>query len=190
MNIVREIQSKLVLYMTPEEVVITDRGMMEPLRAFDIKPDTHEVVNEVDAPEFFVGGLLSYDGVWAVADQVRYDEAFAAVLLRYKQSKLDALAAFRYQKEIGGVLFNGMTVPTDRQSQSMLTGAYNAMQIDPTRIINWKTNMGYLQLDAATITMLSSVVANHIQSCFTREMELAAAIEIDVNTDITTGWPS
>ena len=117
------------------------------------------------------------------------EELEAMAINKYKQTKLDALATLRYQKEIAGITFNGMTIPTDRQSQAMLTGVYNVVQQNPDRLINWKTDSGFIQLNKATIEALSIAVADHIQACFDNEMTLAAKIELDIDTDIEVGWP-
>lgn len=106
-----------------------------------------------------------------------------------KTAKLAELAQLRFEKETGGVTVNGTVIRTDRESQAVISGAYNAMQIDPTRVIDFKGVNGWVKLDSAAVTVVSEAVADHVQACFTRERELVLALGDDINTDITTGWP-
>lgn len=105
------------------------------------------------------------------------------------EEKLSELAALRYTKETSGIVVDGVSISTDRESQAMISGAYCACIIDTTRIIDFKSVNGWVQLTASEITSIASAVAMHVQSCFTREKELAALLDMDINTDLTTGWP-
>lgn len=90
MQAVREIRSKKVVYLfdNNKKVTITEAGLVTPLRALDIKPDTHEVV-EVSTPSVeFVGNKLKFDnGQWEILDQEYYDEK-AAERVRAKRDSL------------------------------------------------------------------------------------------------------
>ena len=116
-------------------------------------------------------------------------------LSRMKSAKIDELSALRYQHETAGITLNGMTIETDRQSQSLITGAWSISQINPAILIDWKGANGWVQIDAATITAIAGAVAAHVQSCFSAERIHAEAIdsletEEDIGQyDLTTGWP-
>lgn len=99
------------------------------------------------------------------------------------------LAALRYEKEVSGITVGDSVVETDRLSQSMLSGAFIACQLEPTREIDWKGKNGWVKLNASQIAAISAVVANHVQACFTREKELSEALDNEITTDISTGWP-
>ena len=103
--------------------------------------------------------------------------------------KLSELASLRYTKETSGIVVDGVSISTDRESQAMISGAYCACLIDPTRIIDFKGTNGWVQLTSSEITNIASAVAIHVQSCFTHEKELTALLHADINTDLTTGWP-
>lgn len=94
------------------------------------------------------------------------------------KDQLRAYAAdARWRKETGGIDFNGAQVRTDRESQAMITGALALMQLNPSSNIPFKTATGFVTLDAPTVTALALAVAAHVQTCFAKEAELAAAIE-------------
>lgn len=125
---------------------------------------------------------------WLAAQVVSIDEV--------KSRKISELAALRYQKETDGIIINGMTIETDRQSQALITGAWSISQINPTILIDWKGVNGWIQIDAATITAIAGSVAAHVQSCFSTERlhaEAIAALETSEEVaayDLTTGWPA
>jgi len=54
------------------------------------------------------------------------------------------LAALRYQHETAGITLNGMTIETDRQSQSLITGAWSFSQLNPAVLIDWKGVNGWV----------------------------------------------
>jgi len=93
----------------------------------------------------------------------------------------DVLKAYaadaRYRAETGGLTINGQTIATDRESQTLITGAYNLALQDPNLTINWKTGAGFVQIDAPTMIAIATAVAQHVQSCFTKEAEVVADIE-------------
>jgi hypothetical protein len=110
--------------------------------------------------------------------------------------KLSALAAYRYEKETGGITVNGVGIDTDRESQAMLNGAMTFFAWNPTALIDWKGINGWVQVDKDTLEAVAKVVAAHVQACFSNEKAHAAAIralttkETIEAYDYTTGWPA
>ena len=102
------------------------------------------------------------------------------------------IAARRYQAEISGIIVNGMHLPTDRDSQALVTGAALAAVIDPAYRCQWKTSEGFVDLTAPQIIALASTMRAHVQACFDREAELLAALEAGTYTDeqLDQGWPA
>ncbi len=93
-------------------------------------------------------------------------------------------AAKRYVVETAGITVGGVAVRTDRASQATLTGAFNYAQQNPAAIIKWKTATGvFVDLDAATVTAVANAVGAHVQACFAKEAEVAAAIDAGTITD-------
>jgi hypothetical protein len=103
-------------------------------------------------------------------------------------------AAKRYAVETGGIVFNGMSVMTDRQSQSLITGAYNYVDANPDVTVQFKTMSGFVELTSAQVRSVANAVASHVQVSFAAEGAIDQAIiggtitttaEIDAFT-----WPS
>lgn len=103
--------------------------------------------------------------------------------------RLNELKKYRKQIEFSGFTFNGQRLGSDQEDQRKIDGAVMGARLNPDVIINFKTESGYTQIDAATMISIGEALFNHVQSCHTREMELITALELDLNTDITTGWP-
>jgi hypothetical protein len=97
----------------------------------------------------------------------------------YSKAQLKAYSAsVRYKKETGGTTVNGTIVATDRESQSMLNGAFNMAMKDSTFTTQWKGADGtFTQLNASAINALASGVGAHVSVCFAKEAEVAAAID-------------
>jgi len=108
-----------------------------------------------------------------------------------KRQKLSDLAAYRYGRETAGV--GGFK--TDRESQSLLTGAALAATLDPAYTVDWKGEAGWVTLDAAQLLAAAQAVRAHVQACFSAEKTHGAAIEAlagfqeAVGYDFTAGWP-
>lgn len=102
------------------------------------------------------------------------------------------VAARRYQAETAGITVNGMDVPTDRDSQAMVTGAALASVIDPNYTCQWKTADGFVDLVAQQIIALASAMRAHVQACFDREAVLLDALAAGTYTDeqLDQGWPA
>lgn len=94
-----------------------------------------------------------------------------------KATQLGKLAALRYAKETGGLNVGGANVRTDRESQGLINGAYALVQAQPNKVISWKTDAGFVQLDAAQVSAIAVAVGDHVQNCFETEAAHAAAIQ-------------
>ena len=87
-------------------------------------------------------------------------------------------AARRYAIETGGITLNGLAIPTDRETQSKLSGAVLAFQAGAlSGAIDWKTSAGWVQLDQAAVTGLASAVAAHVQRSFSTEKTVSEAVD-------------
>lgn len=105
-------------------------------------------------------------------------DALKAALKAYAAQK-------RYVVETGGMTFNAMPIPTDRETQSKLSGAVLAFQTGAlSGTIDWKTAAGWVQLDQTAVTALASAVAAHVQTAFSSEKAVSALI--DAGTITTT----
>jgi hypothetical protein len=124
-------------------VRITENGMRSPVRALDIKPDTHEVVTAVPEPEVFVAGAMAYNGEWVITDQTRYDEVVqqradreADALKDRKRDEIKAQYRTHPPVEVDGIMWNGGDA-----SASAINGAVQLAQAaGETDVTLWDAN--------------------------------------------------
>lgn len=101
------------------------------------------------------------------------------------------IASRRYAAETAGITVNGMRLPTDRDSQALVTGAALAAVIDPAYSCQWKTVEGFITLGAQQIIALASAMRAHVQACFDREAALLATLQDGefVESMLEEEWP-
>jgi hypothetical protein len=110
--------------------------------------------------------------------------------------KLSDLADLRWFIENNGTVFNGVPIATDDNSQNKILGLRLSAMANSEYTVNFKSPIGFFQLDANTIFALSDAVRDHIQNCFNNEMAHITALNALSNSqaiidyDISTGWPS
>ncbi len=187
------------------DLVLDDAGEGQVLAGdgWTYRAATGDLVLEkvANVPAAWIGGgwSLSEAGDWEVHDHAVVDAAEVAAtrdLAEARSAKLSALAAYRYDREVGGTLVGGVEVRTDRESQALLTGAAVAAMLNSEYEIAWKAVAGWVTLDAASIIGLASAVRAHAQSCFDRERKLTQEIEAAMTVeelqavDLTIGWPA
>lgn len=98
-------------------------------------------------------------------------------LQEYKAAKLRELAAWRYDRETSGIVFDGTTISTDLMSQARLTAAFTSMNTGFSTEIVWKGTDGqWITLTAEKITELSKAVFAYVQECFALEKQYAKLI--------------
>jgi len=114
----------------------------------------------------------------AIEQQALTGDALKAALKAYAAQK-------RYAIETGGMTVNGVTIPTDRETQSKLSGAVLAFQSGALNgAIDWKAASGWLTLDQATVTALASAVAAHVQAAFSKEKLISDSIDAAAITTV------
>ena len=81
------------------------------------------------------------------------------------------LAEWRWEKEIGGITFGEISIPTDRETQAKVAGAYIKGQADSEYVIdNWKFALNtFMSLDVQTIIEIGDAIVSHVQACFNEE---------------------
>jgi hypothetical protein len=125
-------------------------------------------------------GLFSEVEEYAAAnpDKVTIEQPPAPPTLEeIKAVKLSEIAAARYAEETGGVQVNGVTIKTDRESQSLITGAALQATQDSTYTCNWKTEQGFVSLTADQIIAVATAIRQHVQASFDKEAEKMTLIE-------------
>ena len=158
-------------------------------------------------PEEDVSGELGPNKKWG-AEVLTLDTERKVVLVKRKQVAMtagekaardeliaaqwaDQIAARRFQVETGGVTVAGVQINTERDSQSLLTGAAFAASIDPDYRIKWKAETGFVDLSAQQIIGVASAVRAFVQACFNREAELLGAVaDRSITAEmLEEGWP-
>ena len=123
------------------------------------------------------------------------------------EAKADAAQQIKdagYAAEIKGITLQGMTIPTDRESQSMITGAVVGTLLDPTKTTRWQTATTqdgmpiFIELPAPQLQAIGQAVRNHVQRCFdVRDAKFAAvavlatpkAVADWLTANLATDWP-
>lgn len=114
-----------------------------------------------------------WNGSAMIVDDRFVSSANAIVAAGFAPSK-EALRAYaanaRFDKETSGVTVDGVTFPTDRETQSKFAAAVILSQINPAATFHWKLkNNQFVDLDAAKILAVASAAGAHVQACFAAE---------------------
>lgn len=104
-------------------------------------------------------------------------EEVTGILEAAKERKRSEIAVARWEAETAGIDVNGFTVRTDRESQSLITGAALQAIVDYDYECRWKTSDGFVHLSAEQIKHIAQLVRLHVQGCFDREAELCGLID-------------
>jgi len=104
MKIVRRRADNVVLYVRPEteRVEIREDGLwFGRARALDINSTDHEVIEGVPLPQWFIGGLMAWDGQWSIPDQAAYDAALSQnpAYIAEKEVEAEKLSSKRVLRE-------------------------------------------------------------------------------------------
>lgn len=89
---------RVALYLLPDDDIVnlnqfglsTNRG----LRAVDVLPETHEIVENVPSPEMFIGGAMAWDNDWTVANRELLDAAEAQATEKARTEAKIAMVAW------------------------------------------------------------------------------------------------
>lgn len=166
-----------ILTVKSEPVILTD-DQKSRLESLQTLVGILEEKSEREASVFVEEGYLSpWDncdgGVCAMQPLLKilpkWEEVCRAVLLsKYK----DLLASTRYDKECGGVKFNGMTAFTDKQAQASITSTIIMFQLGGLTSTKFKFVDGWQVVDKNALVQLGITVATHVQICFNVEEEM------------------
>ena len=119
------------------------------------------------------------------------------ILEELKYQKIQQLAEYRWAREEGGTILNGVNIPTDRHTQSKFASAYvKAINDSSYTIQKWKfSNELFMTLDSSTIIEIANAIEYHVQACFYNEALISDRIsnctskeDLD-QVDLNDGWP-
>lgn len=102
-----------------------------------------------------------------------------------------AVAAERFVREASGVMVDGLTIETTRESQTLIAAMGLSAIVDPKYRCNFKSVNGFVEIDAPRILEIAMAVRSHVQACFDRERDLLGALEAGAYKDemLSVGWP-
>jgi len=178
-----------------EYVKITNGNVV---KYYENKPN-YPVQDSSPTPSFYQTVELKDFSEWSFDSENNVcNKEYNITIISYDDKKaqmLNSIAGVRYEKETSGIIINGNIVATDRGSQAMLHSALRVVRDNPSKIIQWKTMTGWINLDSTSVEYVSQCVINYIEDCFNNEHSLWVAI-IDStestleNVDIESGWPN
>ncbi|MBA8851177.1 hypothetical protein FHW20_002112 [Ochrobactrum intermedium] len=111
-----------------------------------------------------------------ITSEMRQAEAKAALVAHVAQK--------RWEKEVGGIEINGLTVATDDRSKMMISGARLAAEADPGFTTRWKSGGVFVTIDAPAVIAISNAVLAHVSACFALEAQVQADIEAGTITTV------
>ena len=135
--------------------------------------------------EMLVDGepIQAEDGKWyrtfVIQSLVPLSEEDKVVFLEEEKKKLRQEAADkRYEKEVSGILVDGLPINTSRESQAMITAAFAAFKNGLLTTINWKCSNGtWITLDETQFASIAQAVIDHVQVCFSEEQVKTTEID-------------
>ena len=96
-----------------------------------------------------------------------------------KSEKLAELAAWRYTREVGGILVGRTHIRTDRETQAAVAASLTTLREALVTHVDWKTAEGvFVRMDLEEVTAVAQAVARHVQACFSIERTLAEQIQM------------
>jgi hypothetical protein len=122
----------------------------------------------------------------------------ALTLAELKESLIDEAAKRRWVIETGGVVWNGFQLATDDRSKLLVASAADRARRDANFTTKWKTDSGWVDLDADTSIAIYDAVFGHVVSSFQRESDLVGIINAAetsqaaeaIRGTIATFWPA
>lgn len=91
--------------------------------------------------------------------------------------------------QLGGINISGFkdfpmfSIGTDLDDTTTLSNAILSMTLGVITTVNWKTASGiWIQLDSVDIVKLAGIMANYVEQCFDKEMELVERVRTELNT--------
>ncbi len=135
---------------------------------------------------------------WQRLTEATLSQADEAVAFPLVAASMKArLAAYRYERETGGMTVNGIAILTDRDSQGLIDSMQRLLADEVIASVRFKSAAGTLiACNLALATALRSAVGVYVQGCRNKEADHAEALaELDTAQeraayDFTAGWPS
>jgi hypothetical protein len=101
----------------------------------------------------------------------------AAIAHQARKIVTDHLTIYRYAKETGGLNVNGVAIQTDRESRASLIAARILAKENAGYTVKWKTEGGFVTLNAAQAIAIADAVGAHVQKCYAAEALVQPQLE-------------
>jgi hypothetical protein len=189
MKILIRKSDNIVIHAQNDLVLLQDRLEFTNGQDFNFNDSNSTIIEVDEIPEFFSGGIFSYEnGAFTVVDTVRYDANNEEALVEAKDNKIALIKSTTITTNsvlVGGVYYNG-----GAESASLIKSAIDLMQLKDLQELGvWDEN------DVVTVMSLADamdIVISIADECATimyqRQARIAAVklIEIDPQGQYTT----
>jgi hypothetical protein len=115
---------------------------------------------------------LAFDGEKITAAYTITDKSQDTI----RAEVLASLAEYRFAFEVGGLQHDGLTVRTDRESQSQLNIAYSTLLNGLIPDTDWKAVDTWQRVNLEQLEPIAKAVAAHTRGCFRGEFTVQALI--------------
>ncbi len=95
------------------------------------------------------------------------------------------VASHRYEREVGGVEYNGKIATTDRESQSTVASSMMSFISGTLTSIDYKFKNGWETFDNTTFPLFVKVVGDHVSNCFAAEKIVSNRLETMLLEELT-----
>lgn len=116
-----------------------------------------------------VGEVTENDGAYSSDWILSYIEFPTADDLKIRR---ELIANKRFEVETGGIEIGSVKIPTNRETQQVLTAMYVRAVADSGYTVKFKSENGFVDLMSEQIIAIASAVHDHVQQSFNRESEL------------------
>ena len=143
--------------------------------------------------ELWVRLIQETDGVWTLGKDGTISKVNHAPPTpeEIAQQLTLTIANTRYEREIGGIVVQGMSISTDDRSKALIASAALQGMRNPEHVLKWKTTNGFVDISGSQLLAVADAVNEHVQACFAREHELLTALNAGEFTEamLGEGWP-
>ena len=159
------------------------------LYAGDIRPETHEIVEDVTSPDLFIGNALAYDGGWAIVDA----EAIANKMTELKAAKFQAVQAEKVRARDGGFLVADTLFDSDISARTSYNELGLRLAQNPSFTTQWKASSGqWVTMDAALYAQVMTAGEAHITEVFAwqaaKEVEIGECQTVEELDAVVTAY--
>ena len=171
------------LSIIPEDNMVVLDGAAVEVDCSSINPNIHAVqwYNTFGVVEVKQGAsqrIANLDKFQEVVTKAQEAIAPKPILPPTKGELKTASADKRWRMETGGITLNGFIIATDDRAKSLINGAFNLVNADPTLTqVDWVDGGVWVTLPAEAIRLISVAVGRHVQKMFTAQKTIGDLID-------------